>query len=62
MERFRGLLRDTWWLWLGLALAGIVLAMLVSPVFLVTYPISLFSFLYFGLLRYDEQGHPKDRL
>lgn len=62
MLRFQGLLRDTWWLWLGLAIAGVVLAIFVSPVFLVTFPIGLFSFAYFGLLRYDERGNPKDRL
>jgi hypothetical protein len=26
----------------------------------VTFPISLFSFVYFALLRYDEHGNPKE--
>lgn len=62
MERFQGLLRDTWWLWCSLLTVGTLLAVFVSPVFWVTYPIAVFSFAYFGLLRYDERGKPKDRL
>jgi hypothetical protein len=60
MQRFQGLFRDTWWLWLALAFLGIVLMALVSFVFVVTFPISLFSFVYFALLRYDEHGNPKE--
>lgn len=58
MKRYLGLLRDTWWLWLLMIGAGVIAAQLVSFVFYCAIPISFFSFLYFGLVRYDDQGHP----
>ena len=60
MKRFVGLFRDTWYLWVGLILAGTLLSIFVSLVFLVTFPISAFSFTYFALLRYDPQGNPRE--
>jgi hypothetical protein len=60
MKRIQGLLRDTWWLWLGLVLLGTLLARLVSPVFVVTYPICLFAMVYFGLMRYDDEGNHRE--
>lgn len=60
MKRIQGLLRDTWWLWLGLVLLGTLLARFVSPVFVVTYPICLFAMAYFGLMRYDDEGNPRE--
>jgi hypothetical protein len=60
MKRFAGLFRDTWFLWVGLILAGTILSIFVSLVFLVTFPISVFSFIYFALLRYDTQGNPRE--
>ncbi len=58
MKRYRALLVDTWWMWLGMLAAGCLLGYLVSFVFFVTIPICLFSFAYFGLMRYDESGNP----
>ena len=57
MKRFAALWRDTWWLWTGLVVFGITLAILVEWVFLVALPISLFAIVYFGLMRYDNQGN-----
>ena len=57
MKRFAALWRDTWWLWTGLVVFGITLAILVEWVFLVALPISLAAFVYFGLMRYDNQGN-----
>ena len=37
---------------------GCILAVTVSPVFFVTIPICLFSFVYFGVMRYDDDGNP----
>jgi hypothetical protein len=56
MKRYRGLFRDTWWLWLLMVGAGVIAAQF-SPVFYSSIPISFFSFLYFGFVRYDEDGN-----
>ena len=58
MKRFRGLLRDTWWLWIVLVGGGIVAGTLISFVFFSAIPISLFAFFYFALMRYDDDGKP----
>lgn len=60
MKRLQGLLRDTWWLWLALLTLGTVLSVTLSLVFLVTFPISLFAFVYFGLVRYGDDGRPRE--
>jgi hypothetical protein len=62
MKRFQGLIKETWWLWLVLLTVGTILSFTVSIVFLATFPISFFSFIYFGMLRYDEDGNAKDGL
>jgi len=62
MTRYSGLLRDTWWFWILLFVAGIVAAMLFSPVFLCTIPIGIFAFIYFGLVRYDNIGKRREGL
>ena len=59
MNALGGLWRDTWWMWCGFAFGGILMATLVHPIFLVIFPISIVSFVYFGLLRYDENGNVK---
>ncbi|MFO1066778.1 MAG: hypothetical protein U0892_23205 [Pirellulales bacterium] len=56
MARFRTLLKDTWWLWIAFFLAATLLSVFVDKVFLVAYPICIFVFLYFGYVRYDEEG------
>ncbi len=58
MERFKSLLRDTWWLWLAFVGLGLILG-IFDPVFLVALPISAFAFIYFGFMRYDEDGNAK---
>ena len=58
MKRYLTLLSETWWMWLGLLVVGCTLGFAVSFVFFVTIPICLFSFIYFGLMRYDENGNP----
>ncbi|MEM7454778.1 MAG: hypothetical protein AAF456_10560 [Planctomycetota bacterium] len=60
MKRFKGLLRDTWWLWIGMFVLGIVTGRLISPAFYSAIPISIFSFFYFALMRYDENGNHKE--
>jgi hypothetical protein len=60
MKRFSGLLSDTWWFWLVFAGVAAILVWRVSFVFLSSIPIGLFAFLYFGLIRYDEQGNRRE--
>lgn len=62
MKRFAGLFRDTWYFWLIINAGGILAGSLISPVFFSAIPISIFSFFYFGLLRYDEEGNHRERL
>ena len=52
-------MRDTWWVWLILVGGGIIAGFTVSKIFLSAIPISIFAFLYFGLIRYDANGEPK---
>lgn len=58
MDRYRALLKETWWLWLLFIGGGIVMSFL-SNVFLVTFPICLVTFLWFAYVRYDEDGNFK---
>ncbi len=58
MDRYRALLRETWWLWIVLT-AFAMLMSFISLVFLITLPISLITFLWFGFVRYDEHGNFK---
>lgn len=59
MNRFKSLAFDTWWLWLLFLTIGGVASWLVSPIFLLIVPISVFTFLWFGYIRYDEEGNFK---
>ncbi len=60
VRRFKGLLRDTWWLWiLFIAICGGMIYF-VSPVCAVMIPILIFTFVYFGMIRYDEQGNARE--
>ena len=58
MKRYQALLKETWWLWIIIIAAGCIAGVVVSPVFFITLPICLFSFVYFGLMRYDADGNP----
>ncbi len=58
MARFKSLIRETWWLWLLFLVGGIVMSML-DPVFLLTFPICIFTFFWFAYIRYDEDGNFK---
>jgi hypothetical protein len=58
--RYTGLFRDTWWAWLTIFGFGIVGGVLVSFIFYSAIPIGVFAFFYFGLMRYDDEGNPKE--
>ena len=59
-KRLEGLLRDTWWLWLAFIVIAVVMTILVSKVFLVTFPILVVSFFYYAGIRYDDTGNHKE--
>jgi hypothetical protein len=56
VKRFQALFRDTWWLWLGFGVAATALS-IFSPIFLVTFPICLITFIRFAFVQYDEEGN-----
>lgn len=62
MKRYSALLNDTWWVWITLLVAGSIAAVVVSPVFWITIPICAFTFAYFGVMRYDEDGNHKSEM
>lgn len=55
MKRYTALLQETWWLWAIFFVAGIVLSWL-SLIFLVTFPLCIIVFFWFGFVRYDAEG------
>ena len=56
MRRYSQLLKDTWWLWLlYLAVAGLMIGY-VNKIFVIMLPILVVIFLYFAIVRYDEDG------
>jgi hypothetical protein len=59
MNRIKGLLRDTWWLWTIFLIVGAVGAIWIDWVFLAAFPISLATIAYFASVRYDDQGRPR---
>lgn len=60
MGRFKGLLRDTWWLWIAFIIICGLLIYYVSPVLAVMIPVLCFSFVYFAMIRYDEHGNSRE--
>ena len=56
MNQIRGLLRDTWWLWLVFS-AFVILAMILFTTFYaVCFPFLVGMMIYFALMRYDKNG------
>ncbi len=60
MKRYTSLLRNTWWMWLLILTAVVVLGILENPLIFLFTPVCAGVFIYFALLRYDEDGKPKD--
>lgn len=60
MKRYRSLLHDTWWLWLLIFGGGLIAGTLVHFSFFSAFPIGVFTFFYFGLMRYDKDGNPTE--
>ncbi len=62
MNRFLSVLKDAWWVWILLIGGGTAAGYFLSPIFFMALPISCFTFVYFALIRYDEDGKPKSGL
>ena len=58
MKRYISLLKDTWWLWIVIFGAGISAGVFGHFSFFSAVPIGIFTFFYFGLMRYDKEGNP----
>ncbi len=59
MQQIKGMLRDTWWLWLIFCVMTTFLVFLISPFFALIYPVLLVVLVYFALGRYDEHGQER---
>lgn len=59
LNRLVGLGRDTWWLWLLFLIVSIVFTAAVDRLFLVTFPVLAFAFVYYAIMRYDDDGNHK---
>jgi uncharacterized membrane protein len=57
MKRFKAFWKETRWLWTLYVciLAGLIL--LVNPIFLAVIPMLVVIFIYFALVRYDQDGN-----
>ncbi len=56
-ERFKGLLRDTWWLWAIFLGISTTFILVVDKLFLVTVPVLVVAFVYYASMRYDDKGN-----
>ena len=57
MKRFYALFKQTWWLWTIYLTLNIGLIFFVRPVFLAVLPMIVVVFIYFALVRYDDEGN-----
>jgi len=57
MKRFKAFWKDTGWLWTVFFVVILGLISLVSFVFLFAIPLLIVIFIYFSLVRYDEDGN-----
>jgi hypothetical protein len=58
-NRFKGLFRDTWWLWAVFLVISFTFIVLVNKLFLVTLPVLVVAFVYYASMRYDDEGNHK---
>lgn len=62
MNQIKGLLRETWWLWLLMFSASLLMGILVTPIYLIVLPGLIVTMVYFALIRYDRDGNNIDRV
>lgn len=56
MKRYKSFLKQTWYIWLTFIVVTTLLIMYVSPVFFAVIPMMLVIFIYFALVRYNDDG------
>ena len=49
-------MRDTWWLWLLIFGASLLMAIFVTRIYFILMPLLVVSMIYFALMRYDKDG------
>lgn len=59
MEQFKGLWRDTKFVWIGFVAMTLAIAIFGSWYYLLLLPCLPVSFVYFAFIRYDEEGNEK---
>jgi len=59
MKRIQGMLRAVGWLWGLIFLINTFLAVVLSPFYVLMYPVLLVICVYFTYMRFDEDGNPK---
>lgn len=59
MDQFKGLWRDTKWVWMSFVCFIFLMAAGISWFFLLTLPALPVSYCYFAFIRYDENGDEK---
>jgi len=57
MKRFKAFWKDTGWLWTVFFVVIVGLMTFVSRVFVAAVPLLMVIFIYFALVRYDEEGN-----
>lgn len=57
MKKFLFLLRSTWWLWLAFVALAAFMIIYVNVIFVVMIPVLIGVFIYFALVRYDDDGN-----
>lgn len=59
MKRYIQLWKDTWWLWLIYFGLATLLLIFVTKIFVAVYIVLICVFVYFAIMRYDEEGQPR---
>ena len=56
MKRWETMLREIGWLWGLILVINTLLAFMLSPLYVLMYPVLITICIYFTYMRYDEQG------
>lgn len=59
MQRFKSMAKEIGWLWALFFIFNTALAVGVSPLYFLMYPVLITICIYFTFMRYDEEGRPK---
>ncbi|MCC6510279.1 MAG: hypothetical protein IT423_14335 [Pirellulaceae bacterium] len=59
MKRFKRMALEIGWLWALIFAINTALAVGVSPLYYLMYPVLITICIYFTFMRYDEEGNPR---